>query len=422
MTHRMQKSRSNAGKPNSRTRGSKRGHADRISDLPDAILGRIVSFLPTKNTVATSVLSRRWKHVWTSLANLSFDDRLCLRPPASAYVVMPGFVDFVQTVLLRTHPGNIDSFCLHCSRPIDLSSVNFWLSSALMQRVHELQLYLGQQNRVQLLETIYTSTTLEVLKLDSDCVINAPCVGTCFPTMKVLHMQLQNLDNSLTEKMFSACPCLEELSVHAYFDADDSRTNFIIASSTLKHFTLTVVIDTDNHFSEIDHTVMLKAPNLQCLHIIADRLGSYVLEEMHCLHEAVVHISYAEWSQAVDQCYDNFCPSFSELTFLEVKLAGSGWRVLPIILHSSPNLERLLVDKECWFEITKEQFGWIESDCVPQCLLQRVKKIEIIRVQGDEDEQRVIEYFLQQCKCLETSAFKLLARVYSVKVYEDNKT
>lgn len=68
--------------------------------------------------------------------------------------------------------------------------------------------------------------------------------------------------------------------------------------------------------------------------------------------------------------------------------------------------------QECWFEITKEQFGWIESDCVPQCLLQRVKKIEIIRVQGDEDEQRVIEYFLQQCKCLEVMIINCKALIF----------
>ncbi len=49
--------------------------------------------------------------------------------------------------------------------------------------------------------------------------------------------------------------------------------------------------------------------------------------------------------QALDKCYDKFCPVFSEMTSLDVTLTGSGWRVLPVILNASPNLESLLVHK-----------------------------------------------------------------------------
>lgn len=63
---------------------------------------------------------------------------------------------------------------------------------------------------------------------------------------------------------------------------------------------------------------MLKAPNLQCLHIIADRLSSYVLEEMHCLHEAVMHISYAEWSQVAPYRAVELLMGLSKTKFLSV--------------------------------------------------------------------------------------------------------
>ncbi|KAJ4836283.1 hypothetical protein Tsubulata_025793, partial [Turnera subulata] len=47
---------------------------DRISQLPDVILHRILSFLPdTQFAARTSTLSKRWKKLWISLPVLSFD-------------------------------------------------------------------------------------------------------------------------------------------------------------------------------------------------------------------------------------------------------------------------------------------------------------------------------------------------------------
>lgn len=43
---------------------------DRISDLPNAILLYIMSFMMIKDVVKTSILSKRWKNLWKSLADL----------------------------------------------------------------------------------------------------------------------------------------------------------------------------------------------------------------------------------------------------------------------------------------------------------------------------------------------------------------
>ncbi|XLR46292.1 hypothetical protein HN51_030380 [Arachis hypogaea] len=48
---------------------------DRISYLPDTILCNILSYLPTKQAVSTSILCRRWRHVWKDLQDLDIDDR-----------------------------------------------------------------------------------------------------------------------------------------------------------------------------------------------------------------------------------------------------------------------------------------------------------------------------------------------------------
>ncbi|KAK3127308.1 hypothetical protein QOZ80_7AG0571210 [Eleusine coracana subsp. coracana] len=54
--------------------GGDESRRDRISDLPDDLLLRILVLIPLVEVVRTSVLSRRWVHVWTRLPMLEFAD------------------------------------------------------------------------------------------------------------------------------------------------------------------------------------------------------------------------------------------------------------------------------------------------------------------------------------------------------------
>ena len=49
--------------------------ADRLSTLPEDILLEILSYLPLKESAASSVLSKAWTTLWTKLPNLDLDDR-----------------------------------------------------------------------------------------------------------------------------------------------------------------------------------------------------------------------------------------------------------------------------------------------------------------------------------------------------------
>lgn len=64
---------------------------------------------------------------------------------------MPGFEDFIERVLTGTQPMNITIFFMHCSKLVDLSSFHLWVCSAVRRNAREIELYLDQNHRVELL-------------------------------------------------------------------------------------------------------------------------------------------------------------------------------------------------------------------------------------------------------------------------------
>ncbi|KAF5757153.1 putative F-box domain, leucine-rich repeat domain superfamily, F-box-like domain superfamily [Helianthus annuus] len=47
---------------------------DRLSMFPEEITLHILSLMPTKYAVRTSILSKRWRYRWMFVTNLDFDD------------------------------------------------------------------------------------------------------------------------------------------------------------------------------------------------------------------------------------------------------------------------------------------------------------------------------------------------------------
>lgn len=49
---------------------------DIISNLPESVICRILSLLPTKDALRTCVLSKDWEYKWTSIDNIDINDRI----------------------------------------------------------------------------------------------------------------------------------------------------------------------------------------------------------------------------------------------------------------------------------------------------------------------------------------------------------
>ena len=59
---------------------------DLISQLPDDQISHILYFLPTENAMATTILSRRWRHSWTLLDTIDLDEFNFMTLPSLTFV------------------------------------------------------------------------------------------------------------------------------------------------------------------------------------------------------------------------------------------------------------------------------------------------------------------------------------------------
>ena len=136
---------------------------DTISKMPDHVLLSILSRLPgTEEVIRTSILSTRWRYLWTSVPSIDIN---CSRKPL--YSDVDGFSEFVYWVLLNK-PLDLDSFHLRCDYYYNMVTLRQWIHTAVMRKVKLLDLTFcpkEESEDVQIPHSLVTCDSLEVLKL-----------------------------------------------------------------------------------------------------------------------------------------------------------------------------------------------------------------------------------------------------------------
>ncbi|XP_057444505.1 putative F-box/FBD/LRR-repeat protein At5g22670 [Lotus japonicus] len=151
---------------------------DRISSLPEELLCQILSFLPTKNVVATSVLSKKWKLQWRSVPTLDFDELRELNYIGSKEDLDHFFRCIYAFIHSRDHYKPILKFRLSFYYPFhDPASVTAQVNSVVQPGVEHLDIsfpyfrIIGQPKPI-IPPAIFTCKNLVVLKLDvSPCFL-----------------------------------------------------------------------------------------------------------------------------------------------------------------------------------------------------------------------------------------------------------
>ena len=174
-----------------------------LDNLPGEIVQYILSLLPTKDAVRTSILSKSWENQWMCIPNLVFQ-QLC----HGERTLFKNFVD--RVLLLRD--SDIEKFTFYFHMLHDAFLVNAWISAVVRHNVQELHISLVDfEGSFSLSDCLFTCETLTRLNLDMPCILKLlPTIY--FSKLKILALRCVSFsDEHPTQKLFAGFPVLENL-------------------------------------------------------------------------------------------------------------------------------------------------------------------------------------------------------------------
>ncbi|AED90537.1 putative protein [Arabidopsis thaliana] len=174
---------------------------DSISDLPDAVLQHIFSYIPTELAIRTSVLSKRWRHVWSETPHLSFE-WLKVSPK------------LINKTLASYTASKIKSFhlCTRYSYEADTHHVNSSIEFAMSHNVDDLSLAFRRCSPFYNFDDcFYTNSSLKRVELRY--VDLMPRCMVSWTSLKNLSLTDCTMSDESFLEILSGCPILESLSL-----------------------------------------------------------------------------------------------------------------------------------------------------------------------------------------------------------------
>lgn len=226
------------------------GPPDRLSSLPDDLIGRILSFLPTPQAVLTSQLSRRWRRVWAHVGALNLSVRGCVR--------LGQFRALAREALLRFPTAGIPSISVEIDHTIH--TADEWYRQAMERAVGAVRvtslrgLWALELPPCTRAEALAVSSPRTVLTLPGEAD-----VSSSFGRLTELSLSLVRLggERPLGEFLASCCPRLRTLRLRTVSGAPVRR--LALRTGVLE------VLDVSN----VDDLTSLdvSAANLRCLSV-----------------------------------------------------------------------------------------------------------------------------------------------------------
>ncbi|CAI9100363.1 OLC1v1037343C1 [Oldenlandia corymbosa var. corymbosa] len=415
-----------------------------ICNLPDSVLCHILSFLPTKFAVGTSILSTRWKNLFTLIPKLKldFDDSLLLRNPNgepnpvadsdSEEEHGSSFLDFVGRVLNRLleNGATISLFKLTCRQKYKSDDIVSCVGAAVRLRVEYISLHahLKISSASKLFGALNGCTTLTWLWLS---------LGKAFflfllediPVVKFPNLKRLTIDHAMlfggVELLLNECPVLEHLTlarcviepVQAFRIRFGSLKNLVLRFCIFHPDTI-VVIDTPlleclykYGCSDVNFSFISKFERINRLALLLGVLDDEGPNDLKIagLINACSEVENLNLFGPTTEVLHHLplpLPNFCNLKTLLLNVVGvAGWNFFGRLLKNASKVESVWIDSKsdmvdgCFVCFQKSANG------IPHCLTSSMKMVEIRAFKGHEDEIKFIEYLLENGKVLEKVVF-----------------
>ncbi|OMP04654.1 hypothetical protein COLO4_09414 [Corchorus olitorius] len=380
---------------------------DKINQLPDHLIEHILSFLPTKDAVATSILSKKWYPFWTKLPVLHLEDSIRCE---NRKQTRNRFKVFVSRVLEHNKAVSLQKFHLTCRPIYQPRCFKSWVCSAIDKDVQEIDISISRTPRPHFLKLpcrFFQAEKLQFLKLSGGILIDIPGKSSVsFPSLKTLHLLYVNIANDQSfVKLFSGCLVLEKLVLKT---ANHENTlNFKLWSSTLKSLFI--------NLRYAEHKLEINAPALEYLDLEESYHQVSFNGTLSSLIEAKIHFNYgislnqlirvlynakllsltSYWYSEPVPDHGYIYPLFLNLVKLEILIGLPGWGVLSHLLTLSDNLATLVVENNSTIDSR-----WTEPEHVPTCVSSHLTTVSFKVFQALQSEMQAIEYLLKNAKVL----------------------
>ncbi|MFQ6627803.1 hypothetical protein Gotur_007157 [Gossypium turneri] len=399
---------------------------DRISSFPDHILCHILSFLPIKEAVRTSIISTKWRCLFSSISTIEFDHFL-LSGLTDRNV--DSFKNFVDRLL--KFPDQVSLDCFRLSDGISSWNdedhdfdVSGWICAALCRGVKEIDLQLDSLGDAP--PVLFTCHSLVKLTLEGKGSKLEVPPDVCLGNLKTLWLENWVLfgDDSLN-RLISTCHVLEDLTFDECSVANAREVNIQIPS--LK----SLVLDFFSPTGDSKYVVVINAPNLVYFRYDSLIVEGYSLSNMKSLEKAEICFWFdsSNYETSATHLFQGICNVRSlRLTIHEVIPLTSQFPIfhnliefefygresfLVEFLHCTPNLKTLTVK----FQVVAETQRKVLHMKVPSCLSLHLKEIRILNFKGDTRMFEMISYFWDNAMVLE----KLIIRVNAMTATHESK-
>ncbi|XP_020885476.1 F-box/FBD/LRR-repeat protein At5g56420-like [Arabidopsis lyrata subsp. lyrata] len=300
-----------------------------------------------------SMLSKRWKSLWTLVPRLIFEDYSDEDKDAETKERhWRDLSHFVYGTLLYHKAPVLETFHLNVASDRLALEVDLWIRIAVERFVRDLKISFNYDHGlIRLPSSFFRCETLETLELHRVVLLEVPSRFS-FRSLRTLRLRsVKYSDEELFCRIISCCPVLEDLDV-------ESCNNDNVATFTVN---LLSILDYCGEVSIIGNMPELVEANLQTL-----SRHENVLKSLNSIRR-------------LSLCLDVEAQYPTGSVFFQLN-------------H--------------WMAVDRKG-GWIQPSFVPECLLLNIKTFEWRDYEGREEEKQMAMYILKNARRLLTATIDL---------------